>query len=133
MAGKLAAVGFGLDLTRREIQSRLKKKGHPWERSKGFDGSAVFSNFISFNGEIDELEMELSINGKPVQHGGCDLMLYKPERILREASSFLTFEDGDLLMSGTPKGVGPVITGDEFTGRIFVKDKLLLEKTWIVK
>lgn len=70
--GQLAGVGFGLDLTKREIQSRLKDKGLPWDRAKSFDGSAVFSDFISFSGEIEKLRMELHINGTLVQAGGYE-------------------------------------------------------------
>ena len=132
-AGELSAVGFGLDLTKRELQSKLKARGLPWERSKGFDRSAVFSEFVSFNGNISDLRMELYINGILVQQGGYDLMLNKPNDILSEASSFLSFEDGDLLMSGTPKGVGPVNTGDGFAGKIFEKEKLIVEGFWVVK
>jgi len=131
--GEIAAVGFGLDLTKREIQSTLKARGLPWERSKSFDGSAVFSEFVNFSGNISDLRMELHINDELVQQGGYDLMLNKPDAILREAKSFLSFEDGDLLMSGTPKGVGPIKTGDRFAGKVFEKDKLIVEAHWVVK
>jgi len=132
-SGELAAVGFGLDLTKREVQSKLKARGLPWERSKGFDNSAVFSDFVSFNGDIGALNLELFINDALVQKGGCSLMINKPAQILNVAKSFLSFEDGDLLMTGTPKGVGPVICGDKFTGKIFEKEKLILEVVWVVR
>ena len=80
--GKIAAVGFGLDLTKRNLPSSLKAKGLPWERSKAFDGAAVFSEFVSFNGQTNELRLELYINDRLVQRGGCDLMMYKPDEIL---------------------------------------------------
>ena len=86
---KLAAVGFGLDLTKRAVQSRLKARGLPWERSKAFDGAAVFSEFAAFDGDIDKLRLELHINDRLVQRGGCELMLYKPGEILIETRSFL--------------------------------------------
>ncbi len=130
-AGKLSAVGFGLDLTKREIQSRLKAKGLPWERAKAFDGSAVFSEFVDFD-KVEDLRLELSINNKPVQSGGCDLMLFNPHAILKEISTFMTLEDNDLIMTGTPKGVGVINHGDIFTGRIFAKNTLLVESTWAV-
>ena len=132
-AGKLATVGFGLDLTKREIQSRLKAKGLPWERAKAFDGAAVFSEFISFNGNIDELTLELYINDRLVQQGGYDLMINKPDEILSEAGKFLSFENGDLLMTGTPKGVGQLRYGDRMTGKIYAKEHLLVESNWVVK
>ena len=132
-AGRLAAVGFGLDLTRRKVQSALKAKGLPWERSKAFDGAAVFSEFVSFDGPPDDFRLELDINGRAAQRGGCELMIYKPAEILAEVKSFLSFEDGDLIMTGTPAGVGPLNAGDRFTGRIFAAQELLVEATWVVR
>ncbi len=132
-SGKISAVGFGLDLTKRDIQTALKAKGLPWELAKAFDNSAVFSEFKSFGGNIDHLRMELYINGKLVQQGGCELMLFKPQSILAEVNSFLTLEDGDVIMSGTPSGVGKVISGDEFIGKVFEKDELIVEHRWVVK
>ena len=132
-SNKLKGVGFGLDLTKREVQSNLKSKGLPWERAKSFDGSAVFSDFITFGGNISDLRMELYINSSLVQKGGCDLMLNKPSEILNEATGFLSFEDGDVIMTGTPKGVGPINSGDMFIGKIFEKIKLLVEGYWVVK
>ena len=132
-SGELRAVGFGLDLTKRDLQYQLKAKGWPWERAKSFDRSAVFSDFVSFNGDVTGLRVELYINDKLVQFGDYGLMLSKPARMLEECKSFLSFEDGDLLMTGTPRGVGPVRSGDRYLGRIFDKDKLLVEGSWVVK
>lgn len=131
-SGKLAAVGFGLDLTRREVQNRLKSKGLPWERAKAFDGAAVFSEFVTINGNIDDLRLELTINDRLIQQGGCDLMINKPDAILREVKGFLSFEDGDVIMTGTPAGVGPLTAGDRFAGKIFDKDRLIVEAAWVV-
>jgi len=133
IAGQLAAVGFGLDLTKRNIQFKLKEKGLPWERSKAFDGSAIFSEFVTFDGEMAGLRLELYINDHLVQEGGYDLMMNKPESILTEIKSFLSFEDGDLIMTGTPKGVGPINTGDTVNGKIFAAENLLVEGSWLVK
>jgi 2-keto-4-pentenoate hydratase/2-oxohepta-3-ene-1,7-dioic acid hydratase in catechol pathway len=132
-AGELTAVGFGLDLTKREIQTNLRKKGMPWERSKAFDGSAVFSDFVTFTGSMAELRLELYINDCLVQEGGYGLMMNKPDAILAEASGFLSFEDGDVIMSGTPKGVGPINAGDSVSGKIFDGAKLIVEGSWVVK
>ena len=129
---KISAVGFGLDLTLREIQSKLKQKGLPWERAKAFNGSAVFSKFVNFSGDISKLEVELYINGELKQKGDYSLMINKPEKIINEANSFLSFEDGDILMSGTPKGVGEFKIGDIFIGRILLEDKILLEEEFLV-
>jgi len=133
IAGELAAVGFGLDLTKRDIQFKLKEKGLPWERSKAFDGSAIFSEFVTLDGEMAGLRLELHINDRLVQEGGYELMMNKPEAILTEVKSFLSFEDGDLIMTGTPKGVGPIRAGDKVNGRIFAGDNLLVEDVWLVK
>jgi 2-keto-4-pentenoate hydratase/2-oxohepta-3-ene-1,7-dioic acid hydratase in catechol pathway len=130
--GKLAAVGFGLDLTKREIQSALKAKGLPWERSKAFDGAAVFSEFVSLEGDIKELCLELYINDRLQQQGGYTLMINKPDAILAEVKKFMSFEDGDVIMTGTPAGVGSIKPGDRFTGKVFKNDKLLVESNWIV-
>lgn len=133
ISGELAGVGFGLDLTKRDIQSSLKAKGLPWERVKAFDKSAVFSEFVPFGGNISDFKMEFYINDHLVQQGGYELMLNKPQDLLRDAKCFLSFEDGDVLMTGTPKGVGPVNSGDSYFGKILGKDKLIVDVAWIVK
>jgi 2-keto-4-pentenoate hydratase/2-oxohepta-3-ene-1,7-dioic acid hydratase in catechol pathway len=127
---ELRGVGFGIDITKRALQAKLKSNGLPWERAKSFDNSAVFSEFISFNCDISEIRMELFINDCLVQNGRCELMLNQPQQILNEVKSFLSFEDGDLLMCGTPKGSGPINSGDKFMGKIFNKEKLLVEVSW---
>ena len=129
---KISAVGFGLDLTLREIQSKLKQKGLPWERAKAFNGSAVFSKFVNFSGDISKLEVELYINGELKQKGDDSLMINKPEEIIGEANSFLSFENGDILMSGTPKGVGEFKIGDVFIGKILYDNKVIIEETFEV-
>ena len=72
---KISAVGFGLDLTKRAVQSKLKAKGLPWERAKSFDGSALFSEFKTLHGSVENLRLELHINGELIQRGGCYLSL----------------------------------------------------------
>jgi len=130
---EIKGVGFGLDLTKREIQARLKSKGLPWERAKAFDGAAVFSEFVPFSGDFHNLRMELFINSTLTQSGGCSLMLHKPDEILSEIKSFLSLEDGDVIMTGTPKGVGPIVPGDTFTGKIYDDRKLIVEGHWEVR
>lgn len=129
---QITAVGFGLDLTLREVQSKLKEKGLPWERAKCFNNSAVFSRFESFNGNIDELEVELYINDELKQKGGVSLMINKPQEIIKELLTFSSFEDGDILMSGTPKGVGEFKIGDVFIGKILYKEKVIVEQRFEV-
>ncbi|WP_022942832.1 fumarylacetoacetate hydrolase family protein [Psychromonas hadalis] len=130
---KISAVGFGLDLTKRGVQSKLKNKGLPWERAKAFDKSAVFSPFVVFSGDTENLSMQLLINDQLIQHADYALMIHKPTEIMAEVASFMSFCDGDILMTGTPKGVGIVHQGDIFIGRIYQANKLLLESKWAVQ
>ncbi|MDH3636547.1 MAG: fumarylacetoacetate hydrolase family protein [Gammaproteobacteria bacterium] len=133
-AGKLHAVGFGLDLTRRELQSRLKAKGLPWERAKAFDGAACFSDFVLLDGiEIESLSLQLEINGELRQDGGYELMLHKPGQVLLDIQQFMTLEDDDIIMTGTPKGVGQVTAGDHFVGRIKSGDEVLISREWLAE
>ncbi len=127
----LVKVAFGLDLTKRKIQSELKQKGLPWERAKAFRGSAVTSEFVSFE-VLEDLRLELFLNGKLVQFGGVDLMINKPNEIIKEVLTFSDICDNDMLMSGTPKGVGELKKGDELIGKVYEKDNLLVSKKWIV-
>lgn len=129
---KITAVGFGLDLTLRETQSKLKAKGLPWERAKAFDNAAVFSKFVPFDGNVSELGLELYINDELKQKGDVSLMINKPYEIIDEARTFLSFEDGDILMSGTPKGVGQFKIGDKFTTRLLYNNHLIIEEEFIV-
>ncbi len=129
---KLIAVSFGLDLTKRGVQSTLKSKGLPWERAKAFRGSAVFSEFVSFE-DINNLKIELHVNNKLVQSGGVSLMINKPYEIVKEVLVFSDICDGDILMSGTPKGVGQLKKDDEVAGYVYEQDKLLVSKKWLVR
>jgi len=131
--GKIDAIGFGLDLTHADIQNHLKSKGLPWERAKAFDHSAVLSEFIPLEHDITTLGMKLYINDTLVQFATYDLMMYKPDTMLSEIGSFMTLEDNDIIMSGTPKGVGTYRLGDRFFGEVYAGDVLLLEKEWVVE
>lgn len=139
--GKFTAVGLGLDLTKREVQGKLKAKGLPWERAKAFDNSAIFSDFVSIEQEdIQRLNLSLMINDAPKQQGGVNLMMTKPADILRELQNFMSLEDGDIVMTGTPKGVGIIGNNDSFTGQVYlsqkdtvVDNKVLLDCTWLAQ
>lgn len=133
ISGEMRGVGFGLDLTKRELQDKLKSEGLPWERAKSFDNSGVFSEFVTLSGEFNELKLELYINDALVQSGSSDLMLNKPDYLLSDVKRFITFEDGDLLMTGTPKGVGPVNSGDKYLGKIIENNLTIVEGSWVVK
>lgn len=132
--GALAAVGLGLDLTKRELQSHLKQKGLPWERAKAFDGSAVFSRFVPLKGiDVDSLEIELFINCVRVQKGSVKQMMYSPHTILQELAGYTTLCDGDIIMTGTPQGVGEVHPGDLFLARLKSNDTTLIEIEWVAQ
>jgi len=131
--GKISGVGFGLDLTKRGLQSKLKEKGLPWERAKAFDGASVFSDFVKFSDDVNSLHVKLYINEKLTQDGSVTHMIYNPTEMLKEIENFSTLEDGDIVMSGTPKGVGLITKGDKFLGQIYQNNNLLVEKEWIAK
>jgi len=129
-SGDLAAVAFGLDLTKRELQSKLKKKGLPWERAKGFDGAALFSKFAPLPENLEDLSLSLSVDGELRQAGGVTLMMYSPAIILQELAKFMSLEDGDIIMTGTPEGVGIVNSGERFEARVMAGTKILLTANW---
>jgi len=129
---KIDAVAFGLDLTKANQQNELKKAALPWERAKSFDGAAVFGEFVKLEGDISTIKLEMYINDELIQFGGYELMMYKPEKMIKEINSFMTLEDGDIIMSGTPKGVGTYKKNDKFEGKIFIEDTLIVNSTWIV-
>ncbi len=130
-AGRFTAVGVGLDLTRREKQNELKTKGLPWERCKSFDGAAVLSPFVDFDGELDTLRLELDIDGEVAQRGGVPQMLFPPAQILADLKTFMSLEDHDVVMTGTPAGVGPVRAGAVFDARVFAAEVLVVSQRWV--
>lgn len=129
--GRFSAVGFGLDITKRTLQNKLKAKGLPWERCKSFDGSALFSKFVEIEKVSQNLSLELSINGQMVQSGSVRLMINKPEDILVSILGFMSLENGDIVMTGTPKGVGVINAGDLFCGEIRDNDSLVTQGEWL--
>lgn len=114
------AVTVGIDFTAREMQSRLRAAGHPWELSKGFDGSAAIGEWqpLEPDATLDGTHFSLVINGNTVQEGCSDDMLYGVDEIIDYVSRFFTLKTGDLLFTGTPVGVGPVTPGDDIEGYI---------------
>jgi len=133
MDGQIAGIGLGLDLTHADIQNRQKAKGLPWERAKAFDGSAVLSEFIPFNGNIEDIHFQLSRNGVLTQEADYALMIYKTQEMIEEISSFMTLEDGDIIMTGTPKGVDTYHPDDLFEMKLYEGETLLLETSWKVQ
>lgn len=109
----IAGIGLGLDLTLRDIQTKLKENGQPWERAKAFDGSCPLSKFVE-HGDLDlqQLELKLWRNGKLQQHGNTRDMLFTVASLLSDISHCFTLLPGDVVMTGTPAGVGPLLFGD---------------------
>jgi 2-keto-4-pentenoate hydratase/2-oxohepta-3-ene-1,7-dioic acid hydratase in catechol pathway len=112
--------GIGLDLTLREVQSRLKEKGQPWERAKAFDGSAPVSGFVEARGVSvrQSLAVSLEVNGASRQHGYTADMLFPTFELIAIINGIFTLEPGDLIFTGTPAGVGPLAPGDTLAARL---------------
>jgi 2-keto-4-pentenoate hydratase/2-oxohepta-3-ene-1,7-dioic acid hydratase in catechol pathway len=130
---RLAGVGLGLDLTKREVQAKLKNKGLPWERAKAFDGSVLLTPFVELSDEMHHFTFELKINEQLIQQGNSDFMLHKPAQILAEISEFMRLVDGDVIMTGTPAGVGEVTAGNIFSVALYANEQCLLEHQWRAK
>lgn len=113
----IAGVGLGLDLTLRDLQSKLKEKGHPWEKAKAFDGSCPLSTFVKPEqiADLQDVEIKLTVNGEVRQHGNSSHMLNQVLPLISYISQFFTLTPGDVVLTGTPAGVGPVVSGDELT------------------
>ncbi len=104
-------IALGIDFTARDVQDDCKKKGLPWEKAKAFDGSAAVSNFFSLESlkkEINNIDFYLDINGKKVQEGNTQQMLFSVDQLISHVSKYFTLKTGDLIFTGTPAGVGPV-------------------------
>jgi len=116
----IAAYAVGLDLTLRDVQAEAKKAGLPWTLAKGFDGAAVIGAFISASDVPDPqaLDIALSVNGTVKQQSNTRHMILAPWEILSYASRFMTIEEGDILMCGTPAGVGPLNDGDRIEAMV---------------
>lgn len=113
-------IGLGIDFTARDLQAQLKVKGLPWEKAKGFDGSAVIGQWINKNElpPVDQLQFELIKNDTIVQQGNTALMLWKIDELIAYVSQFFTLKIGDVLFTGTPAGVGPVAINDRLIGKL---------------
>ena len=119
-------IGLGIDFTARDIQEKCKKKGLPWEKSKGFDGSAQISNFFIDKSELkmNDINFRLEKNGIIVQKGNSRDMIFDFNNIISHISKFYTLKIGDLIYTGTPRGVGKVKAGDVLIGYLNNKEML---------
>lgn len=116
----ITGYGIGLDMTLRDVQSELKKKGHPWTIAKCFDTSTVLSEFIEksvYQLTLNET-ISLKVNDEFRQKDQLNKMLFKPAEIVQYISSLMILEKGDLIFTGTPKGVSKVVSGDKLVAQL---------------
>ena len=113
-------IGLGIDFTARDIQSNLKEKGHPWEKSKAFDNSCMVGKFLKKEKleDISKIEFSLIKNNELVQSGRSNDMLWKIDELISYVSQYFTLKIGDLIFTGTPSGVSKVESGDILEGYI---------------
>lgn len=113
-------ISVGIDFTARDLQQELKTKGLPWEKAKGFDGSAVIGKWVSKNAykSLENLSFTLEKNGNIVQSGDTRNMLWKIDELICYISTFFTLKKGDVIFTGTPSGVGRVASNDYLSGKL---------------
>lgn len=113
-------IGLGIDFTARDLQSKLKEKGLPWEKAKGFDGAAVIGKWVSKDryADLENLSFQLEKNGEVVQDGNSSLMLWQIDELISYVSKYFMLKKGDIIFTGTPAGVSKVNPGDVLEGRI---------------
>lgn len=112
----VAAVTLGLDLTLRDLQNELKKKGAPWELCKAFDGAAPLGDWMPYNGQdLQAIEFTCDVNGQRRQQGNTRDMLFPVSRLIHILSRTWALVPGDIIFTGTPAGVGPLQPGDRVT------------------
>jgi len=118
-------IGLGIDFTARDLQAKLKEKGLPWEKAKAFDGSAVIGDFMPKSNfeSLNNLNFRLIKNAETVQEGNTEMMLWNIDALIAFASQYFTLKTGDIIFTGTPKGVSKVNSGDVLEG--FIENKQL--------
>ena len=123
--GYVDSIGLGLDLTARDLQQACKEQGHPWEIAKAFDNSApLSSDFLAPAAlpDVNDVEFSLEKNGDEVQHGHSRNMIFSLTELLCYVSQYFRLQKGDLLFTGTPEGVGPLVQGDELVGYLWTRE-----------
>ena len=120
-------IGIGIDFTARDLQAKAKEKGLPWEIAKAFEGSAPVGKFLQKKELLDikSINFHLDKNSKMVQQGSSADMIFSFEQIISYVSRFFPLKTGDLIFTGTPAGVGPVIIGDHL--QAYIENELLLD------
>ena len=111
----IAGYAVALDVTLQDVQDRLKEKGHPWEIAKAFDGACPISTFVPAAevGDPGDLKITMRVNGELRHNDSTKLMIFKIPAIIAAASQYFTLEPGDIVLTGTPAGVGSLEPGDE--------------------
>ncbi|CAM4189124.1 fumarylacetoacetate hydrolase family protein [Zobellia roscoffensis] len=111
-------IGLGIDFTARDLQSKLKEKGLPWEKAKGFDGAAVIGEWLPKTNfeDLNNIDFSLLKNDNEVQKGNTSLMLWKIDELISYVSQFFMLKKGDVIFTGTPAGVGRIEANDYLSG-----------------
>ena len=126
----IAGIGLGLDLTLRDVQDKLKEKGHPWERAKSFDGACPLTNFVSVaqfsKDDWQDIGLRLEKNGQLQQQGSSADMLFAILPLIAHMSEHFSLLPGDVVLTGTPAGVGPLESGDSLLCTLTLAKDLLL-------
>lgn len=130
----VGAVTLGLDLTLRELQDELKKKGHPWERSKAFDGSCMLADWVDVNDVVDDwdhVHYQFEINDELRQKGDTACLIFDIGTLLTDISQVFSLEVGDVVMTGTPAGVAALHSGDQLKMTLQGKTQEYVWKTFV--
>lgn len=118
-------IALGIDFTARDLQTKLKEKGLPWELAKAFDGSAVIGDFTAIDGkDLSNINFSLTKNGQTVQQGNSAQMIFSFDEIVSFVSQYFTLKVGDLIYTGTPAGVSKINIGDKLQG--YIEDQAAL-------
>lgn len=122
-------IALGVDFTARDLQQNAKEKGLPWEKAKAFDHSAPISQFYDKRDykSINDINFSLAKNGEVVQKGNSSDMIFPVDNVIAYVSQFVTLKIGDLLFTGTPEGVGPVVVGDKLVAALEGQDILTVD------
>ncbi len=130
VAENIAGIGLGLDLTLRDVQDKLKEKGHPWERAKSFDGACPLTEFVSVSlpskDDWQSIGLKLEKNSQLQQQGSSAEMLFPILPLIAHMSQNFSLQSGDVILTGTPAGVGPLMVGDSLSVTLFQRDSVLL-------
>jgi fumarylpyruvate hydrolase len=109
----------GLDMTRRDLQLIARDKGRPWDLGKDIEEGSVVSEIVPMPGRVlTQGELALTVNGQPRQKSGLNKLIWNIRELIADLSKFYHLQPGDLIFTGTPEGVGPVVAGDRIDGHV---------------